>query len=403
MTTTNYNPSKMHRALVASFDETDLQIICFDLAERLRSVLADGALDLEYENVKGENKRATALALVQRSRQYGVMEELARLMIERRKDLDIVDTVAEQDVFAYSQNELASHAKPHPTRMWGDYRYMMGDRIHQVWQFDRFFKPSLSRYPERPQVYFVHGEAGQSHRNFVQRLVMDRIRPFAVSTKGEMLGTVTHLRPNTPEPADDIEVLKADMKIGIFEAVSPYYDPSDMSAEAFCKHEKLKSFAYVVIEHFFEVTKQSGQLEKLIEWYLKEYWAGVRPNASPSKFLILINLVYVHPGKTLWQQILSSREPAIENFKQSLLGLSENLNKLFPCLLFAELRHPDQKELCRTLTELGFNDDDDCPKWLKDLYKRNRGKVKMTEIEKELKRANLTGPESSDSQRRRHK
>jgi iSTAND domain-containing protein len=265
----------------------------------------------------------------------------------------------------------------------------MCDRGRQVGQFNRFFKPNLSERSGLPHIYLLHGEAGQSHGSFVRRLIIDKIEPYSASKKGEMEGAVHHINPWV-QPLDDLEEAKENLRFSIFEEVAPDYDPAQMSVLQLCQHRKLKPYPFVVIQHDFEVADWNAQLSMLVEWYLNTYWAEALSCARQNQILLFLNFIYPYSVRSGWHRFYPSKRFAKDAFRDFLQRLRLAVDKLYPCLLFDELGHLDQKEVCRSLAELGIHDDVDCPKWVKDLFVQKRGKVSMIDIERLIKtRSNI--------------
>ncbi len=258
----------------------------------------------------------------------------------------------------------------------------MCDRGDQASQFNLFFKPNLSK--ERPQFYLLQGESGQCHNSFVQRLIMDKIKPYAAARHGALEGAVHHIKPWV-HPLDNLDDARENFKISIFEEIAPEYNPANTSILQLCNHPKLKPFPYVVIQHDFIANDWGEQLKVLIDWYVNTYWMAYTPGVSRTQFLIFLNFIYPSPGRSIWRRLLPSLQFDKTTFNEFLRQLSVRLDKTHPCLLFEELGHPDEREVCRTLGELGFHDEEGCPEWLKELYRRNRGRVKMADIERLLK------------------
>lgn len=263
----------------------------------------------------------------------------------------------------------------------------MCDRGSQASQFDLFFKRNLGL----PQVYLLHGEAGQGHNSFVKRLIIKRIKPYAAAKKGEIEGAVHYIKPMI-HPLNSLEDAKESFKISIFEEIAPDYNPERTSIQELCNHPKLKPFPFVIIQHDFVVEEWGKQLQVLIDWYLNSYWMGYAPGTSQIQFLMFLNFIYPSSEHYFWSRLRPSRKFKKSAFANFLSDVSEVIGKVHPCLLFEELGHPDRKEVCRTLGELGFHEDEECPDWLKDLFREKRDKVRMVEIEKLLKTLHPTPP-----------
>jgi hypothetical protein len=364
MPESTFDPTKIYEALVAHFDETDLEELCLRLTQVLRPTYADQADDFNYDNIKGANKRATALTLIRRCRHFSELETLAELIKEERPTCDL------------------GEAKR--TKLSGDSRHIMCDRTDQMRQFRGFFVQSLYSHPGLPHAYIVHGDAGQCHSSFVRRLELEKIKPYAESSKGVQTGAVKHLKFST-EFVNDLEVFQKDMQFGLFEEVSPNYNPMRTSARDLRAHGELKRFTHVIVEHVWEVSEPSDRLQEAVRWYLETYWAEVEADADKPQVLVFLSFVYPTSGPPLLRQLRPSNNPGKERFKTFLRDLHASVRGSYPCLLFDELVHPEQQEICKTLNQLGFHDEEDCPDWLKRLYKKKRGRVTMADIERQLK------------------
>lgn len=262
----------------------------------------------------------------------------------------------------------------------------MCDRKQQAKQFYKFFTPNLRERTSLPQVYLLRGETGQSHHSFVERLIIEQIERYAVSEKGNMEGLVHHITIPYVSPSDDLETAKDDLLINLFwEVVESGYDPARISAQHFCDNKKFRPYPFVVIEHVFHVEEWDRTLFALIEWYLNTYWADALSGTRQNQILLFLNFIYPYSVRPLWRRVFPMKPFAKNAFNEFLKNLSITVHKSYPCLLFDELGHLDQKEVCQTLGELGIHDDDECPAWVKSLFKQKRGKVSMIDVERLIK------------------
>lgn len=255
----------------------------------------------------------------------------------------------------------------------------MCDRSRQVIQFRNFFRNNLSAHAGLPQVYLVHGEAGQSHDSLIERLIIERIEPYATAKAGKVEGVVRHIKPWL-DPLDDFEEAKETLKFSIFEEVSVDYEPTQLSIRKFCDHRKLRHFPFVVIQHDFDVEDWALRLPPLIEWYLTTYWASA--GTCRNQIMLFLNFIYPDSTRSFWQRFSSSYRGPKQRFGNFLRKLSQEVNHLYPCLLVDELGHLDQKEVCRTLIKIGLNKDGACPDWVNSLFKQKRGRVRMEDVER---------------------
>jgi len=266
----------------------------------------------------------------------------------------------------------------------GTYLHTMCDRSHHVLQFVKFFKTSLLSHSGLPQIYLLYGEAGQSHDSFIKRLIVDKIKPYAASTKGELEGAVDHI-PAHIDPVNELDDLKDNLRFSIFEKVASRYDPARMLASELCNHNKFKHYPFVVLQHNFEVADWDEGLRELVEWYLTTYWAEAASGGFPSQFLIFLNFIYPHGSQPLLSRFFKPKKFSKNSFNEFLLRIKDKVNELYPCLLFDELGYLNQKDVCRTLSYLGVHDEEECPEWLEELFRKKRGKVRMAEVERLLK------------------
>lgn len=260
--------------------------------------------------------------------------------------------------------------------------HTMCDRSRQVAQFIKFFRRNLLIRAGLPQVYLVHGEGGQSHHSFVQRLKIDKIGPYAVWKNGGLTGAVRHIIIPGVQPLDDLEEAKTDLLFSVFEAFGPAYQADLMSAQQLYDHQNLTSVPFVVIEHDFQVARRNAQLSTLVEWYLNTYWATVLEGKHQNQILLFLNFIYPNSVRPLWRRLSPSKPFDKNAFSAFLKNLSVVVDQLYPCLLFDELGHPDQEDVCQTLFALGIHHDETCPEWLESLFKQNRGKVTMVDVER---------------------
>jgi inactive STAND len=271
------------------------------------------------------------------------------------------------------------------TNPWGDFVHTLCDRKRQAKQFYKFFAPNIRERSHLPQVYLLHGERAQRHGSLVQRLKIEQIEPYAVSEKGALDGSVHHITVSDVSPSDDLEAAKDDLLINLFWDVQFGYDPTRMSAQHFCDNKKFTPYPFVVIEHVFDVEKWDKTLSALIEWYLNTYWAEAISGTHKNQILLFLSFVYPDSVRPLWRRISPVKPFGKNAFNEFLQNLSIAVHKLYPCLLFDELDHLDQNEVCRSLGELGIHDDDDCPAWIENLFKKKRGRVSMREVETLIK------------------
>lgn len=275
----------------------------------------------------------------------------------------------------YAGGRQFAHSSPR-----GDQLHIMCDRGSQAAQFDLFFRRNLGP----PQVYLLHGEAGQCHDSFIERLKINRIKPYAAAKKGELEGAVHEMKPPI-HPLKNLEDAKESFKINIFEDIAADYDYAHTSVKELVSHPKLKHYPFIIIQHNFFVEEWGKRLELLVDWYLNTYWMEHTPGEFKAQFLVFLNFIYPRSDQPLSSRFLPWRRFDKSAFVEFLRNLSVTVTKARPCLLFEELNHPERKEVCRTLNELGIHDDVECPEVLEDLFRKKRNKVRMIDIERCVK------------------
>jgi hypothetical protein len=254
--------------------------------------------------------------------------------------------------------------------------------MEQFWQF---LMTEVETRPELPQFYILHGEEGQRHESFVQRLVIEKFEPDAVSLKGEMEGATKHVM-HEPQPFwPSLEDAKNSFTHGMFREMfgihKNAYNTKRVSVRDLCVHPNLKRYHQVVLEHNFEVEAWDEQLKPLVDWYFNSYWMEYARGESPIQFKVFLNFIYRRPRHPRWRRWLHSGR-VVEKF---LDEISARVNERYPCLLFKELGPPEKREVCRTLRKAGLHQHfDGCPDWLEALFKEKGKKIKMIDIENRL-------------------
>jgi hypothetical protein len=249
--------------------------------------------------------------------------------------------------------------------------------MEEFWHFHSTQDESRS---DLPQFYILHGEEGQGHRSFVRRLRIEKFDHDAVSLKGEVGGAT---KPVVHEPtpfSPNLEDAKDGFTQSMFREMFGRrgFDIKRVSVRDLCAHPKLRGYHQVVLEHNFVVEEWGRQLKPLVDWYFNTYWMGYAHGKSPIQFKVFLNFIYRPPRHSRWRRWLPSGLVG-EKF---LRGISERVNKTYPCLLFTELGPPDKGEVCRTLRKVGFHNRlDGCPDWLEDLFREKGKRIKMTDIE----------------------
>jgi serine/threonine protein kinase len=165
------------------------------------------------------------------------------------------------------------------------------NRWRQVNAFEASLRSARESFPGKAQFYVVHGDEGQAHESFVERLVATRISHFATEIAGEDRGTVASVKIPWPDD-DDIELCRRDLTISLFREIAPTYMGTDLSVAALSNLAAASLSSVVVIQHDIRASRWGTTTERLINWYVRTFWSALKPARRATIFLVFFKLVY---------------------------------------------------------------------------------------------------------------
>jgi TIR domain/inactive STAND len=282
-------------------------------------------------------------------------------------------------------------ARPTTTPNYGALVYKFCDRTSQENKFIEYFNKYRKEQPGRPQVYFIHGEDGECHDSFVERLRYGPIKEIAEKTWGEQNGVVIYKRPDWPhegEPAD----FEQDLKVNLFKEFNPDSAGGEMSAPALGELAADLRCPLVVIQHNIHARLWGARTRWQIEWYLR-YWAELRANMGYPQFLIFLSVIYpaadTAKGKTrAWWKPWASAAVGGYSKSQVQTELADVVNgsSVCPCFLLKELTPPKQFEVQDWFSRYHIYDEQTQREKLAELFPAHVEQLSMSQVQHALKK-----------------
>ena len=165
------------------------------------------------------------------------------------------------------------------------------NRWRQVNAFDAYFRTARQAFPGKAQFYVVHGDEGEAHESFVERLVATRIGHFASEIAGEERGTVVSLKIPWPED-DDLEICQRDLTISLFRELAPAYMGQDLSVNAVAKLASAALCSVVVVQHNVRATQWRPTTDRLMQWYVNTFWGSLGGSRGSPIFMVFVKVIY---------------------------------------------------------------------------------------------------------------
>lgn len=274
---------------------------------------------------------------------------------------------------------------------YGPLVHKLCDRTSQENTFHQFFKTHSKSDPGRPQIYLLHGEHGECHDSFVERLLHTQIRLIAEKRWGEQHSVVTHKQPGWAHEGELAE-LQQDLKINLFKEFDPAYADDELSATALRKLVGGLLCPLVVLQHNIYGQHWSPRTRQLIEWYLG-YWDEVKANTDGSQFVIFLSIVY--PDKNAatgkprawwkpWAATESFDKVRVQGELADLVSRSRQLGRL--CFLLKELTPPKQFEVQDWFSRYHIYDEQTQREKLATLFPAQVEELSMSQIQHALKK-----------------
>jgi hypothetical protein len=167
------------------------------------------------------------------------------------------------------------------------------DRTDQDTDFLDTFSFGLSNHPSI-NAFVVYGEDGEAHTSFIERVLQKHIRRLTSAQLGEMDGTVTQLGT-----IDWPVAVSKDLRTAQRRLVTHLAQQADLKGGArdhwtmLLGSPTVATNPVVVIPHRIRMKDWSTQQQRLLGWYLKEFW---RPGGSTTAdalptFVLFLNVI----------------------------------------------------------------------------------------------------------------
>jgi hypothetical protein len=264
----------------------------------------------------------------------------------------------------------------------GQYVSRTCNRWKQVNAFEAAFRSACQSHAGRPQFYLVHGEEGQAHESFVERLIATRINHFAAEIGGVECGTVLNVR--SPWPQDDkVEVRRRDLTISLFREIAPSYMGLDMSASAFAKLAAASLSPITIVQHDLHAAHWDATTDDLIRWYVNSFWSALQNTDSRRVFLVFLKVIYPpeRPSLRLLQKLLRPQTDRrlVKNRLSPLL-----VDALCPAVVLPELQSVTMDDVKSWFGQNGIYDSERRRRELTEAIFQTAGVKRMSEVEHSL-------------------
>jgi hypothetical protein len=191
------------------------------------------------------------------------------------------------------------------------------DRTRHDFQFGSFLRSGLERTEARPLAFIIYGETGQGHDSFVERVLRTQIDPRIQELWGQE-------HPSPPQR----KVLWESLSANLDEARSQVADTlvrnlGGSSALRTRTYRDLDLLAYrpnraVVIRHRLQVERWTATNQRLLRWYLEEYWPTRFLERDHPNVLLFLQLVCDPAERLSWRTLLSGRVRVVDRMRRGL-------------------------------------------------------------------------------------
>ena len=313
-------------------------------------------------------------------------QHLQRLVTETLRHLDQTPAESKHRVKAQPRGASAQAGSNY-----GSLVYKLCDRSSQENAFNDFFKTHLRNQPGRPQVYLVHGENGECHDSFVERVMQTQIRLIAEKRWGEQHSVIAYKQPEWPHEGEPTE-LQQDLRINLFKEFDPAYADDQLSAPALRKLAARLLCPVVIIQHNIYAERWGAPTRQLIEWYL-DYWDEITANSDGPQFLIFLSIIYPdkHRARSkarIWWKPWAARESfdkrQLQGELAEIVSGSQQVGRL--CFLLKELTPPKQFEVQDWFSRYHIYDEQTQREKLAEMFPASVEELSMSQIEHALKK-----------------
>jgi len=241
------------------------------------------------------------------------------------------------------------------------------NREDQTKKFWHFFTNTAKECPQRPHFYFIHGNSGEGHESFIERMMEEHIKKYAEDKWQKEKSSVCRVEVHWPDTGD-IEDRKISLKWGPFLKFNKGFSEPECSLtdlQQLCgKHQ------FVAICYNMDVSKWKKTDEDLLRWYMREYWASFECSSDIPLFLIFFNLKYPRSKVFSFMQRIKKIFGCDCFSKECFHELAENTADTCPCLPEIELKPIGLKDLEHWFEEYRQCIKDNDPRIIKSILKR---------------------------------
>ncbi|HEX8068537.1 MAG TPA: DUF4062 domain-containing protein [Pyrinomonadaceae bacterium] len=182
------------------------------------------------------------------------------------------------------------------------------DRSAQEEEFYDHFTANLERRPGRPQLFVVHGDEGECHDSFVERLVATRVREVAKKLYGPQHSVVVLRRPGWPYEGELAE-RQVELRRKLFSEFEPaHMGGGERTAAALARLPSVAPNAMVAVQHRINAARWDAPTEELLRWYA-EYWAALDAAGAQPQLLVFLAVVYPKPTPGGWWRSWLGQKP----------------------------------------------------------------------------------------------
>lgn len=267
------------------------------------------------------------------------------------------------------------------------------DRAQYLKKFGGFFNTALETRPGLPHVYVVHGNMGENHNSFAERMYHEVFQPVAGAEQSQaMLRNKPDIKWPTPPAGAPEKALKGMQEDLQQELSGKFLGKYLQELPAARLADSLPKCGYYILEHSAVLERWSDFSTGLFDWYLNEYWAalarasaaGAEARPRPQLFC-LIKILYPEPGffSSLFRSRLTGADK--KELQDSLGEITARANLLYPCMLLDELLTPSLTEVYNWYVDNQiYGNELQCSVAAKQFYKEAGRKLSMALIETRL-------------------
>lgn len=171
----------------------------------------------------------------------------------------------------------------------------MCDRSLQDHGFWTFFQKTWESCPKQPQIFVIHGKEGECHESLVAHLRATRVSGYL---QRQASGTV--IQHNLPFGFDgDIHHRKRQLACQLTESLGTPSCAPVFTVEELCALPGIRDGKHpvVVLSHDLDAAKWDRHQERLVKWYVHEFWAMLECREDIPQFLIFLMVVYPDEDK----------------------------------------------------------------------------------------------------------